>query len=159
LKKNNFINHRSVNFAAMKNLSWLIILLLLLQSCAQQENLTNEEINEVIDRFDTGWKNKNAASVDSVLDEKYIYFTQSGGTFIRANVVQTAGSKEYLLDEMERKVISITIEGNTAVINTTWRGKGIYYGKPFDDKQRCSMTIIKRKGKISILSEHCTVLQ
>jgi len=137
----------------------MAILVALSQSCTQTETITAEEVSEVVRRFDEGWRNKNARVVDSVLSEQYMYFTQSGGTFNRANIVQTAGSAEYVLREMERKQISVSISGNTAVVNTTWRGKGSYYGNPFDDTQRCSITIIKKMGKVQILSEHCTLVK
>ena len=143
----------------MKKILGIGLLLMIIQSCSQNENITLEEVNQVIQRFDEGWKNKNAMIVDSVLAEKYVYYTQSGGVFDRANVVQTAGSAQYKLTEMKREQVSVSISGNTAVVNTTWRGKGSYFDQPFDDLQRCSVTIVKHKGKVRILSEHCTLLR
>lgn len=118
-----------------------------------------EEVKAAINRFDEGWKNKNPQKLDSVLSPSYIYFTQSGGTFSRTNVINTAASPEYRLDQVFRDQIEIKIEGNTAVVNTVWTGKGSYYGDPFNDRQRCSVTLIKKDGKIEILSEHCTPIK
>lgn len=112
-----------------------------------------------IQRFDEGWKNKNADSVDAILSPSYVYYTQSGGTFDRKNVVNTAGSPDYKLDTVNRQQFEIKIEGNTAVINTVWNAKGSYFGTPFNDSQRCSLTIIKTNGKVEILSEHCTPIK
>jgi hypothetical protein len=130
-----------------------------ISSCNQPGTLTREEVIAAIESFDKNWKNKNAAGVDSILASSYIYFTQSGGTFDRKNVVQTAGSAEYKIDSVYRRAFDIKIEGNTAVVNTTWYGRGIYYGTPFDDLQRCSITVIKKGGKVLVLSEHCTPLR
>lgn len=138
---------------------FLLTLPILVISCANRDQITTEEVSFLLGRFDEGWKNKNPVLVDSVLSDKYVYFTQSGGTFARDNVVKTAGSSDYKLDLMERDQIWVQISGNIAVVNTTWRGKGLYFGKPFDDLQRCSVTIIKRRGKLEILSEHCTPLK
>lgn len=129
------------------------------QACMQGDSITREEAIAAIKSFDDGWKNKNAKRVDSVLSPSYIYFTQSGGTFERKNIVQTAGSPDYKLDTMYRRHIDIRIEGNTAVLNTVWYGKGNYLGSPFDDSQRCSITLIKKNGNVEILSEHCTPIQ
>lgn len=128
-------------------------------ACKQKDVLTTAEVEAVIHRFDEGWKSKNAALVDSVLSPKYIYFTQSGRTFDRAGVVQTAGSSVYQLQTMEREQYTIQLEGNTAVVNTVWKGKGSYHGEEFDDRQRCSITIVKHNGKVKILSEHCTPIR
>jgi ketosteroid isomerase-like protein len=128
-------------------------------SCLQKETLTREEVLSAIQHFDNAWKNKNAKTVDSVLSPSYIYFTQSGGFFDRKNVVQTAASPDYKLQTLQREQLDIKIEGNTAVVNTIWKAAGTYFGTPFNDRQRCSITIIKNKGKVEILSEHCTLIK
>jgi Domain of unknown function (DUF4440) len=128
-------------------------------SCQQKETLTQEEVLVAIQHFDEGWKNKNADAVDAVLSPSYVYYTQSGGTFDRTNVVNTAGSPDYRLDTVRRQQFDIKIEGNTAVVNTVWNAKGSYFDTPFNDSQRCSITIIKKDGKVQILSEHCTPIK
>ena len=143
--------------------SWAILLMALV-SCvgnanAPEELLTKEEVLAVINSFDEGWKNKNEALVDSVLSEHYVYFTQSGNTFNRANLVATAGSDVYQLQTMEREAFDIQLEGNTAVVSTIWKGQGAYHGELFNDRQRCSVTIVKHDGKVKILAEHCTPIK
>lgn len=124
-----------------------------------EEVLTEQEVVAIMEKFDKGWREKNSQLVDSVLSEKYLYFTQSGRTFTRQGLVATAGSDEYTLQNMERENITIQLEGNTAVVNTIWKGKGFYHGEEFNDKQRCSVTIVKHAGKINILAEHCTPIK
>jgi hypothetical protein len=129
-------------------------------SCNHKEDkLTAKDIQAVISRFDKGWFKKDTLAVDSALAANYIYFTQSGGTYDRQNVLKTAASEEYVLDHYSREEISYRIEGNTAIVNTVWIGTGTYRGKPFADTQRCSITVIKSEGKAQILSEHCTVIR
>ena len=92
----------------MKLFSCSILLLLAFASCKKtQSPLTEEEVVDIINRFDEGWRNKNLKSVDSVLAPAYIYFTQSGGTFSRDSVVATAGSPIYILERMERSNIIV----------------------------------------------------
>ena len=131
-----------------------------ISSCQiEQAALTREEVIAVIKKFDDGWQTKNLHTVDSVLAPGYVYFTQSGGTFSRANLVQTAGSQDYTLQNAERKEYHVQLFGNTAVVSTRWQGKGMYMGTPFNEDQRCSITIIKHDGKTEILSEHCTPIR
>jgi len=131
-----------------------------LGSCEmRQAPLTTEEVIAVIKRFDEAWRTKNLQGVDSVLSPAYIYFTQSGGTFSRANLVETAGSQDYTLEKMGRYEYHVKLFENTAVVSTRWQGKGSYKGTPFDEDQRCSITIIKHDGKVEILSEHCTPIK
>ncbi len=137
----------------------LIFIICISHSCRQKEILTREEVTAAIQYFDNGWKTKNSKTVDSILSPSYIYFTQSGGIFDRKNVVHTAGSADYMLDTVQRQQFDIKIEGNTAVVNTLWAAKGSYFGTPFNDSQRCSITLIKNNGKVEILSEHCTPIK
>ncbi len=144
----------------MKKIYFISIVIVFIGlSCTQNETLTREEVVAVIQRFDDGWKNKKASSVDSVLSPSYVYYTQSGAVFDRKSVVQTAGSADYKLNSMQREQFDIKIEGNTAVVNTIWIAKGSYFNSPFDDRQRCSITLIKKNGKVEILSEHCTPIK
>jgi len=126
-------------------------------SCTQ--NITDKEVITAINKFDDGWENKNLKAVDSVLSPAYVYFTQSGGTFSRDSVVATAGESDYSLQGMSRSELEITLYGNTAIVSTRWKGKGVYRGIPFNEDQRCSIVLIKKDNKVEILSEHCTPIK
>ncbi len=141
----------------MRNLI-LLIAITAICSCNKQD-ITEAEVITVIKKFDDGWLNKNLRSVDSVLAPAYIYFTQSGGTFSRDSVVATAGENSYILHDMSRTEFTVTLYDNTAIVSTRWKGKGAYRGVPFDEDQRCSITLIKKNGKVEILSEHCTPIK
>lgn len=136
-----------------------LLSIVLLSSCKKKQQLTEQEVIDVINRFDEGWKNKNLKEVDSVLAPPYIYFTQSGGLFSRDGVVKTAGSAEYKLDSVWRHAIDVKLYENTAVVSTRWEGKGMYRGIPFNEDQRCSIIVIKTNNKVEILSEHCTPIR
>jgi len=144
----------------MKKAVFFITVSVLLLGCLQKEKeLTEQEVYAVLDKFDQGWEKKNSNLVDSVLSEHYVYYTQSGKPFDRKNIIATAGSDVYQLQNMDREHLTLQIEGNTAVVNTIWKGKGFYHGEQFNDKQRCSVTIVKHKGKVRILAEHCTPIK
>ncbi len=144
----------------MKKAVFFITVSVLLLGCLQKEKeLTEQEVYAVLDKFDQGWEKKNSNLVDSVLSEHYVYYTQSGQPFDRKNIIATAGSDVYQLQTMDREPLTLQIEGNTAVVNTIWKGKGFYHGEQFNDKQRCSVTIVKHKGKVRILAEHCTPIK
>lgn len=144
----------------MRSLVVVICLSLLFTACRTAEDiLTEQEVKAVMDQFDKGWKEKKPVLVDSALSIHYLYFTQSGKTFSRAALIATAGSDVYGLQDMSREQLSIQLDGNAAVVNTVWSGKGMYHGESFDDKQRCSVTIVKHRGKVKILSEHCTPIR
>lgn len=128
-------------------------------SCFNKPSITSKEVIDVITAFDNAWRDKKADQVNQVLASPYIYFTPSGRIFNRDSILATSGSQTYKLDEVERRILSIHISGNTAIADTRWIGKGIYRGKPFDDDQRCSVTLVKKGKTVQILSEHCTSIK
>lgn len=146
-------------FSVKLRICLLLILATLLGSCAKNDRLTKDEVLSVIEKFDQGWQAKRMSLVDSTLAPGYNYFTQSGGIFNRDSVVATAGETGYSLHDMSRGVVDINLHGNTAIVNTRWKGKGTYRGRPFDEDQRCSVVIIKQEGKVQIVSEHCTPIR
>jgi len=147
-------------YALKRSIILLLIIFVVGVSCKKKQTpLTYEEVIAVIKRFDEGWKGKNLSIVDSVLAPAYIYFTQSGSSFNRKNLVETAGSSQYLLDSAERLDYKIKLFENTAVVSTRWIGKGVYEGVGFNENQRCSITIIKIDNKVQILSEQCTPIK
>lgn len=99
------------------------------------------------------------STVDSVLSAAYTYYTRSGSTFSRDSVVATAGETAYSLRNMSRSEFKVTLMGNTAVVSTRWKGRGMYRGEPFNEDQRCSIVLIKKENKVEILSEHCTPIK
>lgn len=143
-----------------KNLLFTCICLVSLYSCKRMpQPLTKEEVIAVIEKFDDGWQHKNMGAVDSSLSPLYTYFTQSGGLFTRDSVVATAGESDYSLKNMSRGELDITIQDNTAIVSSRWKGEGTYRGTPFNEDQRCSIVIIKKDNKVEILSEHCTPIK
>ena len=133
-----------------------LILTVIILSCSRPGGITSREAAAAIDRFDQAWYQKDSIGVDSILAPSYMYFTQSGGVFDRASLVRTAGAPSYRLESMNRDQVSIAIQGNTAVVNTIWTARGIYTAVSFNDRQRCSVTLVKQDGEVKILSEHCT---
>jgi len=140
----------------MRNNLFFLFAVIVMSSCEQKDAITKEEVINAINKFDSGWENKNLHAVDSVLSPAYIYFTQSGSTFSRDSVVATAGENSYILQDMSRSELAITLYGNTAIVSTRWKGKGVYRGMPFNEDQRCSIVLIKKDNRVEILSEHCT---
>jgi len=61
----------AVILQVMKLLIPAFLFLILFWSCSAEEKLTENEVLAVIEKFDQGWKMKDARLVDSVLSDKY----------------------------------------------------------------------------------------
>lgn len=110
----------------------------------------------VISRYDAAWSARDEAALQSLIGPTYVYFTSRGGEWSRDRWFTFMLSPAYILGAAERSEIRIVESGDTAVASTRWTGHGTYEGRPFEDDQRCSITLGRRDGAWSILSEHCT---
>lgn len=137
----------------------VIILIAIIFCTKTYAQLSKAEVVELILKFGYGWEDKLLPTVDSVLGNRYIYFTQSGGLFSCDSVVATAGEAGYTLNNMSRATVDIDLYGNTAVVNTRWKGKGRYRNIPFGEDQRCSIVIVKENNKIDIVLERYTPIK
>lgn len=143
----------------MRNCILMILFTTAFYSCNRPAEITEEEAISAIKRFDYGWENKDINAVDSVLSPAYVYYTRSGNTFSRDSLVATAGENDYILKSMSRSEYKASLAGNTAVVSTRWKGRGMYRGEAFNEDQRCSVVLIKKDNKVEILSEHCTPIR
>jgi ketosteroid isomerase-like protein len=118
--------------------------------------LAPEGPEAVITRYDAAWSARDEAALQGLIGPRYVYFTSRGGEWSRDRWFAFMLSPAYVLGAAERSEIRVVESGDTAVASTRWIGHGTFEGRPFDDDQRCSITLGRRDGAWSILSEHCT---
>ncbi len=53
-----------------KHIILFLFLVTALYSCDQTQEITKDEVIDAINKFDSGWENKNLKAVDSVLSKK-----------------------------------------------------------------------------------------
>ena len=137
---------------------------LVITSCNEQhqetknpDSLSEKEVKEFIHAYDDMWARRDTILMKESMSDKYIYFSSTGRTIDRESILDWFNpADKYKVDSVSRSEIRITIEGNTAIVNSRWIGQGSFAGEKFSDDQRCGMVIHKQNGKLKILSEHCT---
>src|SRR6266567_1917038 len=138
----------------------LIAILLWLTSCgvspAQTTQASEESIIHLVERYDSAWNRKDAASVKQILAADYVYFTSKGGIQSRQHVLDTLLSSKYVLASAERSEMKVYRASDAAVVSSRWKGHGSYDGQEFHDDQRCSIVLVREKQVWQVLSEHCT---
>jgi hypothetical protein len=115
------------------------------------------EVADFISHYDDLWSRRDTTGMKEAMAENYIYFTSVGSTTDRNKIISWfTPADKYKVDSAMRSEISVTINGNTAVVSSRWVGSGSFDGERFRDDQRCSLTILKEKGRLKLISEHCT---
>lgn len=118
--------------------------------------LTEQEVREFITSYDKAWETRDTTAMKEIMDEKYIYFSSTGNTTTRNNIISWfTPADKYKMDTAYRNEITVILNGNTAVVSTHWVGNGTFGEEKFDDNQRCGLVVQKLDGKLKIISEHC----
>ncbi len=122
--------------------------------------LTETEVKDFITNYDKAWENRDTATMKEIMADKYIYFTSTGDTRTRDNIISWfTPADKYNVETAYRNEVRITLNGNTAVVSSHWIGKGVFGTEKFNDDQRCGLVIQKINGKIKIISEHCVQIE
>lgn len=118
--------------------------------------LTEAEVKDFILAYDKAWATRDTTAMKELMDERYIYFTSTGATLDRNNVISWfTPADKYKVDSASRNEIAVTVSGNTAIVNSRWVGSGSFGEERFDDDQRCGLVVQKINGKVKLISEHC----
>lgn len=124
---------------------------------SRQDDLTEKEVIDFIKHYDNLWASRDTAGMKEAMTANYIYFSSTGNTTTRDRIIGWfTPADKYKVDTAIRTEVTVTINGNAAVVSSRWVGSGSFDGERFRDDQRCSLTIQKENGKLSVISEHCT---
>ena len=123
------------------------------------QTITEQEALDFVARYDSAWNAKDSLSVKELLCATYLYFDSQGGTTPRENTLSIVAAPHYKVLSAKREEIEVLIHENVAIINSRWIGNGLWKDKPFNDNQRCGLTLAKTNGKIKLIAEHCVEIK
>jgi ketosteroid isomerase-like protein len=123
---------------------------------AQNKQPPDADIIRFVERYDHAWNSKDAAAVNGVLANDYIYFSSKGAAESRQHMLDMLLSPKYTLASAQRSEMEVHRTTSTAVVSSRWKGHGTYDGREFRDDQRCSIVLGREKQEWRVLSEHCT---
>jgi hypothetical protein len=141
-----------------------IITLLFVAGCSSDSTpkpieaamLTEAEVREFVTAYDNMWAKRDTTAMKEAIDEKYIYFTSTGKTTSRNSIIGWfTPADKYKVDTAARSEITITLNGNTAIVSSRWVGSGTFGNESFKDNQRCGLVVQKLDGRLKLISEHC----
>jgi hypothetical protein len=139
------------------------LLVFIIFSCEQRtspdQKITEQEALDFIARYDVAWNTKDSITVQALLGDKYLYFDSQGGLTPRERTLSIVAAPYYKVISARREEIQILIHENVATISSRWIGNGLWKDQPFNDNQRCGLTLAKQNGKIELIAEHCVEIK
>lgn len=115
------------------------------------------ELQRLNDTWIRAWFEKDAATVDKLMADEYIYIAPNGQLLDRPAILQIIRAESYHLDSgAPTELVVRRIASDTAALVQRWQGEGSFDGKPFKDDHRCTRVCVRREGFWQVALEHCS---
>jgi uncharacterized protein (TIGR02246 family) len=112
------------------------------------------ELHALNERWNQAWLAKDAATVERLMAEDYLYVAPNGATLDRQAILAIICSPSYRLDYATRTEVVVRALGpEAAVVRHRSRAAGSFEGTSFTDDQRCVMVCEKQGGEWRIVME------
>src|SRR5688572_12594710 len=115
------------------------------------------EVRGLSERWFQAWLQKDAATVEWLAAEDYVYVAPNGSTLDRLAILEIIRSPSYRLDRGTRSDVVVRAVGDdAAVVRHHYQGAGSFDGTTFTDDQRCVMVWEKQAGGWRLVMEQCS---
>src|SRR5262245_43397495 len=115
------------------------------------------ELRSLSERWFQAWLEKDAATVERLAAEDYVYISPSGLVLDRPAMLAASRSPSYRLDHGTRTEVVVRALGDEAgVVRHRYQGAGSYEGTAFADDHRCVMVWEKHAGEWRLVMEQCS---
>jgi hypothetical protein len=115
------------------------------------------DLHDVNERWNRAWFDKDAATVDHLMAEDYIYIGPNGLILDRLAILRVIRSPTYRLDHGSHTEVVVRLVGrDAAVVRQRWQGAGSFEGTSFTDDHRGIRVWERRDGEWRLVVEQCS---
>ena len=114
-------------------------------------------LHDLSERWFQAWLERDAASVERLAADDYIYVAPNGSILDRQAILAIIRSPSYRLDHGRRTEVVVRAVGHeAAVVRHRYEGAGSFEGTSFTDDQQCVMVWEKQAGEWRLVMEQCS---
>ena len=115
------------------------------------------ELHELNSRWFQAWLEKDAATVERLMAQDYVYIAPSGRVLDRQAILAIIRAPSYRLDRFARTAIEVRAVGDAAVVVRDRRqSAGSFDGAAFSEEHRGVMVWAKHAGEWRLVMEQCS---
>jgi uncharacterized protein (TIGR02246 family) len=117
----------------------------------------SSEVHRLAERWFQAWLDKDAATIERLAAEDYVYIGPSGSALDRQAILGVVRAPSYRLDHGTRTEVVLRALGpDAAVVRHRYQGAGSFEGTSFTDDHRCVMVWEKHAGAWRLVMEQCS---
>jgi uncharacterized protein (TIGR02246 family) len=114
------------------------------------------EVRDLSARWFQAWLDKDAATIERLAADDYVYVAPNGSSMDRAAILAIIRAPGYRLDRGTRTDVAVRALGpDAALVRHRYEGAGTFEGTAFVDDQRCVMIWERQDGGWRLVMEQC----
>lgn len=118
-----------------------------------------DDLQSVSDEWNTAWLNKDAAVVERIASDEYLYISPQGAMLYKSDLLEIIQSPSYCLRTGEWTEVSISpLSPEIAILLHRFQGEGEYRGTPFVEDNRLTTIWVRIAGQWKVRLEHCSAI-
>ncbi|HEX3149683.1 MAG TPA: nuclear transport factor 2 family protein [Gemmataceae bacterium] len=115
------------------------------------------DLHGLSERWFRAWFEKDAATVERLMAEDYVYIAPNGLVLDRQAILGIIRSPTYRLDHGDRtEVVVRLLGGDVAVVRDRWQGAGSFDETSFTDDHQCVRVWERQAGDWRLVMEQCS---
>ena len=115
------------------------------------------ELHGLNERWFQAWLERDAATVERLMADDYLYIAPSGLVLDRQAILNIVRSPSYRLDQFTHSEVVVRAVGHeAAVVRDRRQGAGSFEGTSFTDDHRGVMVWEKHAGEWRLVMEQCS---
>ncbi len=115
------------------------------------------EVQDLSERWYRAWLEKDAATVERLMADDYVYVAPNGSVLDRRAILAIIGNPTYRLDHGTRTdVVTRALGQDAAIVRHRWQGGGSFEGTSFTDDNRAVLVWQKQADGWRIVHDQCS---
>lgn len=134
----------------------LFILALTLTSVSQGRESRQDEVQQILEKFDQSIVKRDEATGRQLLHDDFTFVNPSGTVVDRERFVKFALAGNNVYEEHKTEDLSIRLSGDAAVCRGTLKFRVNMNGQVRDFQSRITVVIVKEKGQWQLFTYHAS---
>jgi ketosteroid isomerase-like protein len=135
----------------------LVATVLAMLSVAEQKADPISKITALENKWCQAYKQRDVASMNSILAEDFIITVEDGNTFGKEGYIAHSGDTSTQVDIAEMLELRVRVRGNVAIVTGAYHEKGTAKGQPYEYHDRLTDTWINSDGRWQVLASHYSI--
>jgi uncharacterized protein (TIGR02246 family) len=115
-----------------------------------------EAIRSLHKEYDAAWRSGSADALGKLLTEDWTQIDPEGNVTSKGQILSDISAGQLKFETGYSENVRVTFHGPTALVLADWNEKGVYNGKPFENKSKNLVVYVQQASQWRVASDQST---